>query len=119
MTERVYQKDIHTLSQLKARVKKVWKELEPELLMSLVHDVKTRIRMVPVINYCLPIITDVLLMILFLNRGLLTLEVKRSIVKGLTPILSFGYIIKLCLYDKFVMLRNASMVPPLVSRFRF
>ena len=114
MTERVYQKDIHTLSQLKARVKKVWKELEPKrchLSMTSDQDPNgTRDKLLPSDNYgCSS----------YDFSGLLTLEVKRSIVKGLTPILSFGYIIKLCLYDKFVMLRNASMVPPLVSRFRF
>ena len=48
MTNRVYDVRCKTVESLKRRIRKVWRELEPELLMNLVRDMKFRMQEVPI-----------------------------------------------------------------------
>jgi hypothetical protein len=43
LTEKVYQVEIHTVTQLRRRVRKCWKEIDPQILKNLVADMPNRI----------------------------------------------------------------------------
>lgn len=44
MQEKVYAKDVKTVEQLKKRVQRAWRDIEPEILQNLAVSMTTRLR---------------------------------------------------------------------------